>query len=161
MNNDLPQIFILRTGKHEAQHDGHVDAVLGDPEQLLRRALFNDVLEFRRVGMQVFRNFRSSNARSAMTIRAAVLQKFARTGLNACRVCKIARRSILGMAVDRSGANLDQRPFHDGRFFRRPCDSVEAAKKEHSDNSRADDCECASGRQYPHHILRCAAKFSP
>ena len=118
MNNDLPQIVILRTGKREARHAGHVDAVLGDPEPLLRCAHFNDVLEFRRVGMQAFRNFRSSNAWPAMTIRAAVLQKLARTGLNACRVGKVDRQSILGMAVDRRGPNLDQRPFHDGRIFR-------------------------------------------
>jgi hypothetical protein len=77
-----------------------------------------------------------------VAIDTAVLVKFACAGLHLGGIVESGGWLIMRMAYDRSGANLDQRPFHDCRLLRRAGHAIEPATEKDRSDDGEDNCKC-------------------
>src|SRR5262249_44485425 len=127
--DDLPDFLVRHFDFAEARHAGHVDAVLDHPEQLVRPAIVDDLLEVGRVGTEPLGELRPLDARRAMAIPATARLERLRTGLNVRRVVDWNRRRVDGVMVDRSGTDLDQRPLDGGGILLGRRNAVKAAEE--------------------------------
>ena len=91
--------------------------------------MIDDFLKIRRIWVQPFRKLRPTDARCAMAIRAVMCGECLGTSLDARRIVDGGGGPILGMAIDRRRANLDQRPTDDCRVLDGTGDTIKAPKK--------------------------------
>src|SRR5712672_3086540 len=136
---DRPDLLVVDADLPEARHAGHVDAVLDHPEDHARLVV-GDLLEIGRIGAQAFRELGPFDARPAVAIDAAALREGARPRLDGRRIVERRRRlEPGGMAIDRGGADLRQRPGDDLRIVLRGRHVVEAAKEKTGGDDRGDN----------------------
>src|SRR5215471_8956037 len=92
--DDRPNFLVRHFGETEARHAGHVDAVLDYPEQILRPAFVDEVLEVGRIGAQTFREFGPIRAGRAVAVDTAALGEGARSRLHCRGIIERHRRGV-------------------------------------------------------------------
>src|SRR5262245_36616684 len=109
-SHDGPDFLVGYFDRAKTRHAGHVDSILDDPKQLLRWALVGDLLEIGRVRMESFRELRPLDAWAAVTTDASPRRKGLRPRLHDRGIIERRRGTVIGVALNRSGADADQGP---------------------------------------------------
>jgi hypothetical protein len=91
-----------------------------------------------------------------MAIRAVMCGECLGTSLHAGRIVDGGGGAILGMAIDRRRANLDQRPTDDCRVLDGTGDTIKAAEEEYRRADAENYRKRADYRKDTHIRLRCA-----
>ena len=148
--DDRPDLVVFGAGKRKARHAGHVDAVLDHPEQLRGRAIVNDFLQVRRIGMQAFRKLGPIDAGRAMAVGAAERGCRPAPGLHAGGIADAGGRKSVAWRSIEAVRTFTKRPIDDPRVFSGSGDTVVAAKEEHCCADANDNCKRANKSENTH-----------
>ena len=89
--------------------------------------------------VHAFGEFGPIHAGSAVAINAAVFRKGTRACLHDCRIIERQRGGVLGVALDRSVADVRKCPFHDLRILRGSSNVIETAEEENRSGNCAEN----------------------